>query len=80
MPISSGNLVSLSEISVKNLSDMLGLHGNVSLNELFKELRRAKNIKNYQVILEIIDAEFTTNIPVTKWTTIGFKTIFGSEG
>ena len=80
MPISSGNLVSLSETSVKNLTDMLGLHGNVSLNELFKELRRAKNIKNYQVILEIIDAEFTTNIPVTKWTTIGFKTIFGSEG
>ncbi|WP_413522889.1 hypothetical protein [Lactococcus raffinolactis] len=78
-PVSSGNIVKISEQGLKELCAVLGLQNSKDLNQVYRALRRAKNIKNYKLIFEAIDKEFSTNVPVTKWATLGFKTLFEKE-
>ena len=77
--VTSGNLVRISESGLKQLCSVLGLQDSNDLNQVYKELRRAKNIKNYKLIFNTIDSKFSTNLPVSKWATLGFKTLFGKE-
>lgn len=77
--ISSGYMMKLSHTGLEQLKTTLGLQSNHDMDLVFKELRRAKNIKNYKSILTAIDGEFSTNISVSKLATLGFKSLFGKE-
>lgn len=77
--ILSGNIVIITNEGLEELKSFLGLYVSDNLDTVFKELRRAKNIKNYKLIFEKIDKEFSTNIPVSKWAIVDQNIVFYSK-
>lgn len=57
------NYVKLSYSDLRKIGDFVGIEaGSDEINAIFKELRRIKNIKRYDELMNIVEPSFSTNL------------------
>lgn len=59
------SFIKVSQETVDSIAKIVNADGD-DLNKLFKELRKVKNIKKYQMIFEILDSDFELNLQLTQ--------------
>ena len=71
--VSEGNYIFMSEAALLKVKKIMSLDSTVSLSEVIISLRKARNIKQYKLLLEAVNDDFKTNISMVNLVEIAIK-------